>query len=475
MLSGMLAGAVTLSCQALVVAPQSAGLGVPRTVIHFGAVKLDADADMAIVLNRQDCAERDYSLKQVPGPDPRVERIVVEITGTGLVEPLLRTIMRSQFTGCDATLNLTGLAPGDYNVRFTSYNLAGDPVAYANGSATVALGTTPQLNLVCDFNMGSLDVNIHCCDDAAPTPAPSATPSPSPTPTSSADPCSTIESFWNGGYGVSDIGVGTDGTIYGAGQWITRNTPDGVFVDIFKNESTNSIAVDASGDIWYTARDGAGSQVRKVNSAGGEFFSVNIGPSTSSISKLTIDQNGYVWAYYATSLYDYRLVKISSAGAVLSSTPIGAGRPLPYAIEVDPSGNAWVSFQDGWIEKYDLSGNLFNSFDSGGNWPRDLTFDALGNAWVLNSQDNTVSKFAPDNSLLGTFPVGENPESVIIDRNGNIWVSNAATGGTIEMKKLAPDGTELESLPCLGGYDMSLDNDGNILIPNGSKFIRFTP
>ena len=182
-MSGMLAGAVALGCQTV---PQVVP-GGPRMVVHYGAVKLEPDADMAIVFNRLDCKESDYALQQAAGPDPRVDHIKVEITGTGLVDPLKKTLTRSQFTGCDATLNLTGLAPGQYQVRFTSYNAAGDPVAYANGLATVALGTTPQLNLVCDFNMGSLDVNIHCCEGsptpvpASPTPVP-ASPTPVPTP-----------------------------------------------------------------------------------------------------------------------------------------------------------------------------------------------------------------------------------------------------------------------------------------------------
>lgn len=191
MISGMLAGVVALGCQAPAVTPQGVTAGTPRTVVHFGAVKLEPDADMAIVLNRTDCAERDFSLKQVNGPDPRVDHIIVEITGPGLVEAYKKTITRSQFTGCDATLNLTGLAPGAYNVRFTSYNVTNDPVAYANGSATVALGTTPQLNLVCDFNLGALAVNIHCCDDTTPTPVPSGTFTPTPVPTMTPTPVPT--------------------------------------------------------------------------------------------------------------------------------------------------------------------------------------------------------------------------------------------------------------------------------------------
>ncbi len=476
LIGGILSGVVALGCQAPPMMPPSQ----PRTVVYGGGVRFDADADMALVFER-DCNDKGgYGLKQVSGGslDPRIKNFHVRVSGPNLIKALEFDMGLDQFgTGCAATSAFYGVPDGTYTVEFQAVDQDGGTVAFAKDTVTIDAGQTLVKTVQCDFNTGKLAVQINCCNSPAPSPAPSAsaTPTPTPTPTASADPCSTVVSYWNGGYGVVDIGVGTDGTIYGAGQWITRLTPDGVYVDNLNGDAASSIAVDASGDIWYTTGDGAGWIVKKVNSAGVEYFSVNIGPIAAADPKLTIDQNGNVWAYYANSLDPYRLVKISPAGAILNSTTMGVGRPLPYAIEVDPSGNAWVTFQDGWIEKYDPSGNLFNSFDSGGNWPQDLTFDAQGNAWVVTQQNNTVSKWAPDNTLLGTFPVGNSPQSVIIDLNGNVWVSN--TGGPPATKKLAPDGTELESLPCVGGYDMSLDANGNILVPTGGgNYIhRITP
>lgn len=61
---GLLAGAMALGCQR---APQVVP-GGSRTVVHFGAVKLEPDADMAIVLNQLDCKPGDYALQQAAGP-----------------------------------------------------------------------------------------------------------------------------------------------------------------------------------------------------------------------------------------------------------------------------------------------------------------------------------------------------------------------------------------------------------------------
>jgi DNA-binding beta-propeller fold protein YncE len=59
-----------------------------------------------------------------------------------------------------------------------------------------------------------------------------------------------------------------------------------------------------------------------------------------------------------------------------------------------------------------------------GNLPQSVVFDGV-NIWVTNFSSNTVTKLrASDGALLGNFATGQFPEGAAFD-GANVWVVNA--------------------------------------------------
>ena len=75
-----------------------------------------------------------------------------------------------------------------------------------------------------------------------------------------------------------------------------------------------------------------------------------------------------------------------------------------------------------------------------------VRFDS-GNLWVTNNGlgfGSSVSEFSSNGDWLGTFTVGAAPEDIAFDATGDVWVTN---GSSASVTKLAPDGTVLATYP----------------------------
>ena len=61
-----------------------------------------------------------------------------------------------------------------------------------------------------------------------------------------------------------------------------------------------------------------------------------------------------------------------------------------------------------------------------GSLPQSVVFDGV-NIWVTNFSSNSVTKLrASDGALVGTFPTGQFPEGAAFD-GANVWVVNAGS------------------------------------------------
>ena len=70
-------------------------------------------------------------------------------------------------------------------------------------------------------------------------------------------------------------------------------------------------------------------------------------------------------------------------------------------------------------------GTVLGTFPVGA-LPQSVVFDGV-NIWVTNFSSNTVTKLrASDGALIGTFPTGQFPEGVAFD-GSNVWVVNAGS------------------------------------------------
>jgi sugar lactone lactonase YvrE len=87
------------------------------------------------------------------------------------------------------------------------------------------------------------------------------------------------------------------------------------------------------------------------------------------------------------------------------------------------------------------------------NYPGDITTDAAGNIFVLDSANNRIQKFGPDGAFIATIGrrgqgPGEfyNPDSLDFDAKGTLWVMD---GYQNRIQTIAPDGKGEKTIPLL--------------------------
>jgi sugar lactone lactonase YvrE len=108
-----------------------------------------------------------------------------------------------------------------------------------------------------------------------------------------------------------------------------------------------------------------------------------------------------------------------------------------------------------------------------------VAFDSTNDFYATNFDDRSVSKFAPDGTLVGPFGTGydSGPESIVFDPNGNAYVGHVESPQDVH--KRAPDGTFIERLDVAfedrGADHMALRPDGCTLVytSEGSRVLQY--
>lgn len=187
---------------------------------------------------------------------------------------------------------------------------------------------------------------------------------------------------------------------------------------------------------------------------------------------LAFDQAGNLFVA-SDDVPGYAILKFSPDGT--SSVFTTSDLQAPHALTFDREGNLYVlNTQDSSILKLapDGAGEIFVT---GLVHPADLIFDADGNLFVTNAyggpaSTGSVSKIAPDGSISVFAETGfRTAYGLAIDATGNIYVSNFG-GGTV--RKFSPAGTDLGifcSAPLNGPHGMIFDGEGNLYVANNSS------
>ncbi len=117
-------------------------------------------------------------------------------------------------------------------------------------------------------------------------------------------------------------------------------------------------------------------------------------------------------------------VTLTGTPARTTST-FASGLNGPYGLAFDAAGNLYVANgNDNTVSKVTPAG-VVSSFASGFNGPDCLAFDAAGNLYVSNEVGNTVSKVTPA-GVVSTFASGfDFPTGLAFDAAGNLYVANA--------------------------------------------------
>lgn len=111
-------------------------------------------------------------------------------------------------------------------------------------------------------------------------------------------------------------------------------------------------------------------------------------------------------------------------------------------------GDVFASVGGGLVRQYSAAGVLKDTLDtSAGGFTTGSAFDAAGNFFVTNFSNGSVYKFAGtgDPHTRSTFASGisANPESIVFDAAGNMYVGSA--GGAADIHKYDSSGTHLAS------------------------------
>lgn len=293
---------------------------------------------------------------------------------------------------------------------------------------------------------------------------------------------------------------------------VLGGTPNDLALYLQYQPSTANVfglAIDASGNAWYTTADGAA--VHEVSPNGTLLSGAGFTSGMFDTLGLAIDASGNVWVANFTSPSTVNagngdLAGLTSAGVAITGSPFaptsGSSNPTlggPETVGVDGSGHIWVTSSlvgtAGALTGFTSAGALF----SGSNGilssisvlqksARDVAIDGSGDVWTSNLGTNdrgslseltgTTPNETAANVLANSTNVINGPYGMAFDASGNLWVvgdgNSATTGGGSAVDKFsAPVGTPTVTLatnsPIAIGVQNSTDTEPEAIAIDGSN------
>ena len=192
---------------------------------------------------------------------------------------------------------------------------------------------------------------------------------------------------------------------------------------------------------------------------------------------IAIDATDNVWVTGYSYSHTSYVTGLSPTGSIINNYSIGGSTVNPVNIAIDAIGNFWIANISGNnVIKLSSSGSIIGYYPVG-NQPACITIDASGNVWVVNVGDNTVTAMTPTGAVIGTFPVGQQqqPFAIAIDLAGDVWITNRLDNTVTAM---TPTGAVIGTFP-VGQQPsaIAIDPAGNVLVANngGDTITALTP
>jgi streptogramin lyase len=298
--------------------------------------------------------------------------------------------------------------------------------------------------------------------------------------------------------GTSSLAIDASGdawfTNY-AGNTITALNPLGVALagSPFSGnglDDPNAIVFDKLGNAWITNYGTGGPDLGSVSEFNASGSPTSISPLTGNgINRpvpISIDGLNQVWVgSFASTTGNGEVIAFSNSGVPLLSAPIAAN--MPGAIANDGAGNAWFANDgDGTAYVYQASSACtpaLASLNGSFNNASDMAIDSYGHSWTANVGDNSVTKTTQTTCELGgvaqtsTNFTGDSLSTsyaLSLDGAGNAWIVNY---GNSSISEFSNSGTALISSVGLGagvlrGPDfIAADGSGNLWLPNGDNTV----
>ncbi len=150
-------------------------------------------------------------------------------------------------------------------------------------------------------------------------------------------------------------------------------------------------------------------------------------------------------------------MRILSRLLVVAMVTASAALTFEQAAQAFPNGDVFVSVGNGLVREYTPSGTLVQTLNTGtgsGIFTTGMAFDSFGSLYVTDFNANAVTVFSPAGLNMGSFGSGynANPESILFDSLGNVYVGQA--DGSHKILSFDSSGTPN------GSFSPALENRG---------------
>jgi hypothetical protein len=296
----------------------------------------------------------------------------------------------------------------------------------------------------------------------------------------------TAELFAATGAGSSprDIAIDQTGNIYTANgnRTVSKITSAGVVTAAWATtlENAGSITTHFSGGVYVGASAGTdANKIQKLTdgSLPGNYVTSTTG-GTQRVNALAVDASGNM--FYTNPTYIGKIMPLSAPpGSARSITP----SYQPGAVATDPNGNIWVVDQNNdKVWKYDVNLSTSTGY-SVGDTPRSLAVDQtylyVSYEGSGSGTDGGVSRIKlSDNSVTAAWASGfpANRAIAVSERSGTVFVTGTQMGQTRLVTSITSSGTA--STVATLSFDpggLVVDSSGNVYTTNmGSGYPLMT-
>lgn len=196
----------------------------------------------------------------------------------------------------------------------------------------------------------------------------------------------------------------------------------GTYLGSYPNDywlGPRSMAIDAQANLWagthnpmkFYYLDGSSVQILRTN---------DLAPYDHTPYGAVIDRQGIVWSSGYKENGVQNLLRLDPRDNSMTNLTLEFH---PYGLGVDRFDHLFVSgHQEGRLARFDTRTGLRDWTVAAGHRSRGVVCTDDGDIWVVNSNDGTVTRYAPGGSVRGVIAVCPEPTGVSVDPAGKVWV-----------------------------------------------------